>query len=220
MLVIFLQFAISVYNFIITDNTLINITGDGTTVTIPARVIDFSPDIFSRIPATRLSFEEGSLISSLSSRIFNGSKFQEIIFPEHYIIANSNLFRYVPTITSLTYLGPVHTIQAYAYNGCNDLTQVSIQDRRILYRGVLTFSRTSVRYVEANAFQGLYVVQIILPQEIFNPWDFTFSQFPFLIILRVDAPLYYLTTGMFADLESLETITHNGENLLSHLELD
>lgn len=77
-----------------------------------------------------------------------------------------------------------------------------------------------MRYVEGNAFLGLYVVQINLPQEIVNPWDFAFYQFPFLIILRVDAPLYFLTTQMFAGCESLQTITHNGENLLSHYELD
>lgn len=134
-----LQFTFSDYQLDIQSGTLRGVTGDGYTITIPNTVIDILPNVFSGIPAIRLSFETGSLISSIGSRSLNGSRFQEIAFPEHYLIANSNLFQYLPTLLSITYRGPVHTIQAYAYNGCPDLTQITIQDRRVLYRGVLTF---------------------------------------------------------------------------------
>jgi hypothetical protein len=78
-----LHFVLSDYQFKIDDGELVGVTGDGSSITIPSSVIGIARNVFIGIPATRLRFENGFLISSLNPLVFNGSSFTELLFHLH-----------------------------------------------------------------------------------------------------------------------------------------
>ena len=179
-------------------------------IVIPADVTTIGASAFSGCEnLATITFAEGSQLTSLGNNVFEGTAIESITIPAGItclstkdIYASSNTFQNCKNLSSVTFLGPIESINGNAFYGCESLKHFVIPET-VKVIGYKAFSESGLESIEIPATIKAFYVSSATASTLAG---YTFQDCKSLKTVILHEGLEYINGSAFKGCEALESI--------------